>query len=113
MRAALVLSGFRNAPGRATGRATIGDLAQWLLARAVEDQRVVDDRTGLAGTYEFDLEWTPAAPAPADAPTGPPVDPGAPSLFTALREQLGLRLEPQKDQVDVLVVDHAEYPSVN
>jgi uncharacterized protein (TIGR03435 family) len=103
--------GFRSLPGRATGRATMADLARRLLARAVEDQRVVEDRTGLEGTFEFDLEWTPNQPSPPDAPAGPPIDPNGASLFTALKEQLGLKLEPQRDQIDVLVIDRAEYPS--
>jgi uncharacterized protein (TIGR03435 family) len=104
--------GFRNAPGRATGRATIGDLVRRLLSRAVEDQRVVEDHTGLDGTYEFDLEWTPNSPSPTD---GPPTtaDPDAPPIFTALREQLGLKLEPQTGRIDVIVVDHAAFPTPN
>jgi uncharacterized protein (TIGR03435 family) len=89
----------------------MADLARRLLARAVEDQRVVEDRTGLEGTFEFDLEWTPNQPSPPDAPAGPPIDPNGASLFTALKEQLGLKLEPQRDQIDVLVIDRAEYPS--
>jgi uncharacterized protein (TIGR03435 family) len=67
----------------------------------------------LAGTYEFDLEWTPVLPVPADAPPAPPVDPSGPPLFTALREQLGLKLEPEKQRIDILVVDHAERPTEN
>jgi len=80
---------------------------------AVDDHRPVEDRTGLAGTFDFDLEWTPVAPIPADAPPAPAVDPGGVSLFTALREQLGLKLEPAKTAIDVLVVDHAEHPTEN
>ena len=48
-----------------------------------------------------------------DAPPAPPVDPNGVSLFTALREQLGLKLEPGKQQIDILVVDHAEHPTEN
>jgi uncharacterized protein (TIGR03435 family) len=91
----------------------MSDLARRLLNSAVDDYRPVEDRTGLAGTFEFDLEWTPELPAPADAPPGPPIDPNGPSLFTALKEQLGLKLDPQKDHIDVLVVDHAEHPTEN
>ena len=105
--------GFRNRPGSASGRVTIATLVERLLARAVEDQRPIEDRTGLEGTYEFELEWTPVAPPPADAPGGPPIDPNGASLFTALREQLGLKLEPRKGSIDVIVVDRAEYPRQN
>jgi uncharacterized protein (TIGR03435 family) len=71
--------------------------------------RPVIDRTGLTGNYDFKLNWTPdpvATAAPADAES-------APSLFTAIQEQLGLRLEPVKAPVQILVVDHVERPSDN
>jgi uncharacterized protein (TIGR03435 family) len=105
--------GFRRLPGKATGRATMADLAGRLLNSAVDDHRPVEDHTGLTGTFEFDLEWTPAAPVPADAPPSPAVDPTGASLFTAVREQLGLKLEPGKQSIDILVVDHAEHPTEN
>jgi uncharacterized protein (TIGR03435 family) len=73
--------------------------------------RAVIDRTGLAGLYDIELHWTPAglsAAAGADAPA-PASD--APSIFTAVQEQLGLRLESTKAPVDVLVIDHAERPT--
>jgi uncharacterized protein (TIGR03435 family) len=77
--------------------------------------RSVIDKTGLTGQYDFDLKWTPefgqSQGGPADA--GPPPDSPGPSIFTALQEQLGLKLESTKSQVDVLVVDHAEQPSEN
>jgi uncharacterized protein (TIGR03435 family) len=77
--------------------------------------RSVIDKTGLAGQYDFELKWTPdvgqAQGGPADA--GPPPDLGGPSLFTALQEQLGLKLESTKGPVDVLVIDRAEKPSEN
>ena len=91
----------------------MADLATRLLNGAVDDHRPVEDHTGLAGTFEFDLEWTPVLPVPADAPPAPPVDPNGPPLFTALREQLGLKLEPAKNLIDILVVDHAERPTEN
>ena len=67
--------------------------------------RTVEDKTGLQGTYDFSLNW-----APQDA--GDATDAG-PSIFTALEEQLGLRLAPAKHQVMVLVIDRAEKPGVN
>jgi len=68
--------------------------------------RPVLDRTGLTGTYDFTLEWNPAYGTPNP-------DPDAPSIFTALQEQLGLKLEPQKAPVEVFAIDHAEKPSEN
>ena len=74
------------------------------------------DRTGLAGYFDLDLRWTPerstAGPFDAPRPTVPAaVDTTGPSLFTALQEQLGLKLESSKDLVDILVIDHAEKPT--
>jgi uncharacterized protein (TIGR03435 family) len=73
------------------------------LNRSVD--RPVVDRTGLDGRYALNLKFAGTDPrAGAD---------GLPSLFTALREQLGLRLEPQSDSVDALVIDHVEPPTPN
>jgi bla regulator protein blaR1 len=78
--------------------------------------RPVLDRTGLTGPYDFELVWRmPPAPAgtlPAGV-TPPPIDPDRPDLFTALQEQLGLKLEPQRAPIEVLIVDSAEMPSEN
>jgi uncharacterized protein (TIGR03435 family) len=67
--------------------------------------RTVVDKTGLIGNYDFDLKWTP------DDQQGTPN--AGPTLFTALEEQLGLKLEPSKGPVDTLVIDHIEKPSEN
>ena len=84
--------------------------------------RTVLDKTGLDGRYDFTLQWTPdQGMMPAGGPGGPggPVhgdtaaDPGGPSLFTALQDQLGLKLESQKSKVDVIVIDHIDQPSEN
>ena len=83
--------------------------------------RVVIDKTGLTSAYDFELHWaqepgqgSPEAfglpPVAADAP---PVDTNGPSIFTALQEQLGLRLEMQKGPVEILVIDHIEKASEN
>jgi uncharacterized protein (TIGR03435 family) len=103
--------GLRNFPGRATGRAVTLDTLAQLMSGWIYDRRPVDNRTGLTGNFDLDLDWTPDQPLPADAPALPPVDPNGPSLFTALQEQLGLKLEPAKRGIDILVVDHAEHPS--
>ncbi|MFZ0818548.1 MAG: TIGR03435 family protein [Candidatus Acidiferrales bacterium] len=70
--------------------------------------RTVLDKTGLTGTYEFTLRYTPD-----NAPQPPSGGADAPSLFTALQEQLGLKLEPGKGPVEVIVIDHVEKPSGN
>ena len=75
--------------------------------------RTVRDKTGVTGSYDFDLTWTPdpsAEQGPGD-PDAPPVDVNGPSIFTALQEQLGVRLESTKGAVAVLLIDSAERPS--
>jgi uncharacterized protein (TIGR03435 family) len=73
--------------------------------REVADRFVVD-KTGLTGYYDFSLNWAPANIQPDTA------DP-QPSIFTAIQEQLGLRLQPGKGTVDFLVIDRAERPPEN
>jgi uncharacterized protein (TIGR03435 family) len=68
--------------------------------------RPVVDRTGLKGCYDFTLEWDPNESAPGDDTTKAQVY--GPSLFSAIQEQLGLRLDAQRSPVSVLVIDHAE-----
>jgi uncharacterized protein (TIGR03435 family) len=98
----------RNAP--------MADFAQ-LLQGSLLDRPVVD-QTGLDGRWDFILKWTPddaqfaamgvkGAPPASDAADAPP------DLFTAMREQLGLKIEAEKTPVKILVVDHADHPSPN
>jgi uncharacterized protein (TIGR03435 family) len=72
--------------------------------------RIVVDKTGLDGRYELSLKWAPddapAGGATASADTGP-------SIFTAIQEQLGLKLESGKGPVPILVIDHLDLPSQN
>jgi uncharacterized protein (TIGR03435 family) len=80
-------------------------------------KRKVLDRTGLAGEFDFDLKWTPDSSssgfnAPGNQEPAPPPD-GGPSIFTALEEQLGLKLESGKAPIDVLVIDHIDHASDN
>jgi bla regulator protein BlaR1 len=77
--------------------------------------RVVVDKTGLTGSYSWTLQWTPETSGPLGAPGGPNAAPetSEPSFFTALQEQLGLKLESQKAPVDTIVIDHIELPSLN
>ena len=84
-----------------------------LLAEVLSQElgRPVVDKTGIVGRYHLALKWTPDdAPGPLVGAAEPD---SAPSIFTALEEQLGLKLEPQKGPVPVLVIDHVELPSEN
>lgn len=84
--------------GRLAGtNATAATLARVLAAQI---HRPVQDATGLTGTFDFTLEWEPDSAA---TPT-----PGRPALVTAVREQLGLRLDARRGPVDVLVIDRVE-----
>jgi len=95
--------------------ATMGDFAGTM--QAVVLDRPVIDQTGLEGRYDFTLTWTPdetqfggrggQVPPPADPANAPP------GLFTAIQEQLGLKLESTKAPVDVVVIDRLEKPSEN
>lgn len=96
--------------GQFTGRGiTIGSLVGYLSGTL--GQPVVD-KTGLNGNYDAKLRWTPDDAAEPSQTSGAPLDSG-PSLFSALQEQLGLKLESAKEPVDTIVVDHLERPSEN
>ena len=107
--------GGRTAPGMLTANgATMANLTTALSLIPGVD-RIVVDRTGLAGTFDIDLRWA-SEPAPArtqGAMPAPPVASTAPVLFTALREQLGLELERTSGRVDVLVIDRVTQPTPN
>jgi uncharacterized protein (TIGR03435 family) len=117
---ALVLEVAKNGPklekaeeGRATtqnGRGLIDATAITMSRFAEVLSRQMDlpvvDRTGLTGAFNLKLEWMPetSKPDPTDS---------RPSVFTALQQQLGLRLESRKTPIEMLVIDHAERPSEN
>jgi uncharacterized protein (TIGR03435 family) len=91
--------------------ATMAELAA-VMQRAALDRPVVD-RTGLSGRYDFDLEWTPdETQFGGTVPTGNP-EPPKPDLFSAIQQQLGLRLEATKGPIEALVIDRVERPSEN
>jgi uncharacterized protein (TIGR03435 family) len=83
--------------------------------------RQVIDKTGLAGQYDFTLEWAPepgqggpeSIGLPPDARVAQPAESNGPSIFTAVQEQLGLRLDAQEGPVDIIVIDRAEKPDEN
>ena len=74
-------------------------------------RRKVLDMTGLAGYFDVHLKWSPDLSTLGN--TSAPAPDGAPSIFTAVEEQLGLRLESGKAPIDVLVIDHIDHASVN
>jgi uncharacterized protein (TIGR03435 family) len=104
---------FRNQP--------MVQLADYLSGRM---RRLVVDRTGLTGLFDFELTWTPDQPPSAGIPDritvggtqidltgGAPYDPNGPAFLTALREQLGFRLESTRGPVEVYVIDRIERPT--
>ncbi len=105
---------FRFGPGSMIGNAVTLGLFTRLLSQRLD--RLVIDRTNLGGRFDIQLQWTPGiGESPVD-PGGnaiPPADPSRPSIFTAIQEQLGLRFEPAKGPVEVLVIDHVEQPTAN
>jgi len=85
--------------------AGVGTMSELVSALTQSVGRTVVDRTGLSGRYDFTLDWTPDRDTSAEE-TAPP-------LYTALAEQLGLKLEPQKGLVDVLVIEAVQRPTQN
>src|SRR5688572_2540619 len=74
--------------------------------------RLVVDKTGLTGRFAFTLRWTPEQMPTATPPPGvAPIDPNGPSFFTALQEQLGLKLQSATGPVEVVVIDSVEQPT--
>jgi uncharacterized protein (TIGR03435 family) len=103
--------GMRPGPGELSGRmASMKQLAEFLSPQV---GRIVVDKTGITEPFDMDLTWTPGLAAPeARSVTSTAPDPST-SVYTALQEQLGLRLESTTGPVDVLVIDHVERPTEN
>jgi uncharacterized protein (TIGR03435 family) len=104
------------------GRMNVGGMPMSQLAQALSQQlsRVVLDKTELTGNYDFELTYAPEAigsgsggPPLLNGAPPPPPDPNLPNLFTALQEQLGLKLDSQRGPVDVIVIDHVEHPTAD
>jgi uncharacterized protein (TIGR03435 family) len=90
-------------------RGTAMTLSQLVNLLSPRVQRPVQDETGLKGTFALDLQWRseearPDASLPDSLPT---------SIFTALQEQLGLKLKSTKGRIDLLVIDHVQHPAEN
>jgi uncharacterized protein (TIGR03435 family) len=90
------------------GGMTMARLAQTL--SGIVD-RVVRDETKLSGGYDLQLSFTPERPPPPGAL--PTADPDAPSIFAALQEQLGLKLDARRGKVEMLVIDRIDRPKEN
>jgi uncharacterized protein (TIGR03435 family) len=75
--------------------------------------RVLIDRTGLDGRYDIELKWSPSQTPEAGAAPPPIGDQDRPALVTAIREQLGLTLQPTRATVEVLVIDSVAQPTAN
>ena len=110
---------MRFGPGQLTAQAVpMTSLANMLSQQL---QRTVLDKTGLTGKYDLELSWTPdqGSDPMFKGPEGSPQrgdgapDSSGPSIFTALQEQLGLKLQSAKGPVETLVIDHVEMPSEN
>jgi uncharacterized protein (TIGR03435 family) len=102
------------------GELTAQSLGMEQIAHLLTQQtgRTVVDNTGLKGNYDFTLHWTPdqSTPTlngPGAGPDSSTSSESGPSIFTAIQEQLGLKLESQKGSVEILVIDHVEKPSEN
>ena len=101
-------AGMLNASG-----ATIQDVARIAMStpRYTGVDRIVLDRSGLTGNFSFMLQYTPGGRGGGPAVASNPDAPQRPDFFTALREELGLKLEPQRAPIEVLVVDRIERPT--
>ena len=110
--------GMRMMPGNISGGAI--PLTQLALQLSNITGKTVTDRTGLAGNFDVNLSFLPdrLPPRPAGTPDDQPIvlngvaiDPNGPNIFTAVQEQLGLRLEAVKGSIDMLVIDNLEHPT--
>jgi uncharacterized protein (TIGR03435 family) len=90
---------------------TMGRVADWLSESRGVDRPVID-QTGLDGGYYIKIQWVPEQ-RQAEIGSAAPLGPSGPDIFTALQQQLGLKLKPTKGPVEFLVIDHIERPSEN
>ena len=104
--------GTRGNPGQLTiSKGTMASLVSTL--SNILHKKVID-KTGLTGEYEMKLKWTPDDFQPPPLrPNVPPPNPNTPSIFTAIQEQLGLKLESSKGSVEGLVIDSISKPTEN
>jgi uncharacterized protein (TIGR03435 family) len=115
---------FRGMRNTGRGKMEASGAPMSLLADALSNEpelggRVVLDKTGLKGSYDFALQWTPEGSLPTSNSAGEssqapgnatPSDSSGPSIFTAIQEQLGLKLQPRKAPMETVVIDYVETP---
>jgi len=102
--------------GSNRGKFTAHEISMELLARNISGLLTspVVDMTGIKGVFDLALEWTPDEVQSPAKPGGEAAEPSlGPSIFTALQEQLGLKLETQKTPVEMIVIDRIERPTAN
>ena len=109
--APLIVCGIRNLPGRVFAPGIPIETLATTLGEVVG--RPVQNQTQLSGNFDVELNYTPdPMPAPQTIPPdSKPIDPNGPTIFTAVREQLGLKLEFRRNPVEVFVIDHIEKPT--
>jgi uncharacterized protein (TIGR03435 family) len=93
--------------------ASMASFCRWLGPALQSEELPVIDKTGLDKNYDFTLAFLPELPANFDKEKLPPAFRDLPSIFDALQEQLGLRLQRQKGPIEYYVVDHVERPAEN
>jgi uncharacterized protein (TIGR03435 family) len=109
----------RTPSGDRTLKATNLSMKRFAEALSMALGKIVVDQTGIEGQYDVSFQWTPDASEPRMSKSGEPLPPlpadtvPGPSIFTALQEKLGLRLESRKVPVEVIVIEHANRPSEN
>jgi len=119
-------SGGSNAPPRGAARLLVGSTGGILAANAIGIEKLADslqtqvdrpiiDKTNLSGLYDVSLRFTPETDPLLGGPPGVPttVDASAPPLFSAIQEQLGLKLQPGTGTIEVIVIDTVQKPSEN
>lgn len=110
---AIIFSSPNPGRSRMSGRAvTMQQIVDRLGVNALPEQRPAVDRTGLSGIFDFTLEWAPHFDGPLP-PGYPAPDPTAPSFLEAIKDQLGIRLEPATGPINVLIIDAIEEPTPN
>jgi uncharacterized protein (TIGR03435 family) len=88
-------------------------LCWWLGQQLEREERPVIDKTGLPGNYDFTLQFVPDRLTDTAKDSLPAELQDSPTIFDALREQLGLKLSPEQGPVEYFTIDHVEKPSAN
>jgi uncharacterized protein (TIGR03435 family) len=99
--------------GRGTNQGFAANMAMLATNLSGTLGRPVVDKTGLTEKYDWVLKWTPDAGTSPGTDAPQPVDSPGPTIFTAIQEQLGLKLESSKGPVENIVIDRVDHPSAN